>query len=284
MDFSTLSPDPLSLDTDVTPDPISKSEFKSSEESTPPITVFAPLLALGVAACGGGGTTGAPPSPPQGPLVVKPQNDTEAARFLLQAQFSASDDQITALKSQGYEPWLDAEMAKAQSQTGVAWLSSRGYDQVTDQHYYDNTFPGQYMAWQQLLGTNDPVRKRIALAMSEMFVVSLNNLDFSWRSQGIAHYWDQLNANAFGNFRNLLEDITLNPAMGYFLSTRGNQKEDPRTGRRPDENYAREVMQLLTIGLNQLNLDGTPKHVSLPDLTGMRRVTSPHPKSGIHHG
>ncbi len=245
-----------------------------------PISLVAPLLALGVAACGGGGTDAAP-SAPQAPLVVKPQSDAEAARFLLHTQFSVSDEQITALKTQGYEPWLDAEMSKAPSQTGIAWLSSRGFDQVNDQQYYNNTYPGQYMAWQQLLGTNDPVRKRFALALSEMFVVSLNALDFTWRSQGIAHYWDQLNSNAFGNFRTLLEDITLNPAMGFYLSTRGNQSENLRTGRRPDENYAREVMQLFTIGLNQLNPDGTVKRDAqgntLPsyttaDVTNLARV------------
>ena len=65
--------------------------------------------------------------------------------------------------------------------------------------------------------------------------------------------------NAFGNFRQLLEDVTLHPAMGYFLNTKGNRKEDTRTGRVPDENYSREVMQLFTIGLVNLNLDGTSK-------------------------
>ncbi len=145
------------------------------------------------------------------------------------------------------------------TQTGVAWLSSRGYDQVTAENYFDNEYPGDYMAWNQLMNAANGVRKRVALALSEFFVVSLTGLDFSWRSQAIAFYWDQLNSNAFGNYRKLLEDITLNPAMGFFLSTRGNRKEDTRTGRQPDENYAREVMQLLTIGLYQLNNDGTNK-------------------------
>jgi uncharacterized protein (DUF1800 family) len=70
---------------------------------------------------------------------------------------------------------------------------------------------------------------------------------------------DLLTQGAFGNFRQLLEDITLSPAMGVYLNMRGNQKEDANTGRQPDENYAREVLQLFSIGLHQLNLDGTPK-------------------------
>ncbi len=216
-------------------------------------------LPMVLAACGGGGGSSTTAPPAQGPLVVKPQSDAEAARFLLQSQFSAADDEIGAVKSQGYEPWLNAQMDKAPSGTGTAWLALRGYDKVTKDGYYNNYFPGIQMIWQQMLGTSDPVRKRVSFALSEFFVVGFYGLDFSWRSQAIAHHWDQLNSNAFGNFRKLLEDITLNAAMGFFLSTRGNEKENAATGRRPDENYAREVMQLFTIGLNQLNLDGTAK-------------------------
>lgn len=221
--------------------------------------IAASTLPLVLAACGAGGGAAPGPTPPQGPQVVKPQSDAEAARFLLQVQFSASDEEIAALKSQGYEPWLDGQIAKPVGPSGTAWLSSRGYDQITAEGYYNNYYPGIRMTWQQLIGASDPVRKRIGFALSEFFVVGFYGLDFSWRSQGIAHYWDQLNANAFGNFRALLEDMTLNAAMGYYLSTRGNEKENAATGRRPDENYAREVMQLFTIGLNQLNLDGTAK-------------------------
>jgi len=74
----------------------------------------------------------------------------------------------------------------------------------------------------------------------------------------MAQYWDMLVAGVTGNFRKLMEDVTLNPAMGYYLNTRGNQKENAQ-GRQPDENYAREVMQLMTLGLYQLNADGTVK-------------------------
>ena len=104
----------------------------------------------------------------------------------------------------------------------------------------------------------DAARKRFALALSEIFVVSLNGLDFSWRSHAAAHYWDTLNTYAFGNYRDLLGAITLNVAMGYYLNTKGNKKADGR-GSQPDENYAREVMQLFSIGLVELNQDGTPK-------------------------
>jgi hypothetical protein len=88
-------------------------------------------------------------------------------------------------------------------------------------------------------------------------VASLNGVSGNWRSFAMTAYWDTLVANAFGNFRTLLEAVTLNPAMGYYLNTMGNQKAIPATGRQPDENYAREVMQLFTIGLVQLQPDGT---------------------------
>ena len=223
----------------------------------------APAAALLLAACGGGGGGGGGDSggtaPPPVATVLKPQTDAEAARFILQASLSVSTPEIASIRSVGFEPWLDEQMNAPIAQTGVAWLASRGYDQVTSANFFDNEFPGDYMIWNQLLSPANGVRKRVAMALSEFFVVSLTGLDFSWRSQAIAFHWDQLNANALGNFRKMLEDVTLNPAMGYYLSTRGNRKEDTRTGRVPDENYAREVMQLFTIGLVELNIDGTPR-------------------------
>jgi uncharacterized protein (DUF1800 family) len=114
------------------------------------------------------------------------------------------------------------------------------------------------MVWSQLMTAPDAPRKRVALALSEIFVVSLSGLDFSWRSHAAAHYWDTLNTHAFGNYRDLLGALTLNVAMGYYLNTKGNKKANGR-GSQPDENYAREVMQLFTIGLFELNPDGSQR-------------------------
>jgi uncharacterized protein (DUF1800 family) len=98
----------------------------------------------------------------------------------------------------------------------------------------------------------------MALALSEFFVVGITGVStISWSQFVMGHYWDILCKNAFGNYRQLLEDVTLSVAMGEYLNTLGNQKEDAATGRLPDENYAREVMQLFTIGLQKLNPDGT---------------------------
>ena len=186
--------------------------------------------------------------------------DEEAARFLLQAQFSASDAEIAVLRNKPYAAWLSEQMAAPAGALGFDWLNQRGYAAINNAtNYYDNTYPGDYMLWNQLMTSIDPLRKRVALALSEIFVVSLSGLDISWRSHAIAAWWDMLSAGAFGNFRNLLQNVTLNPAMGYYLNTKGNLKENVAIGRAPDENYGREVMQLFTLGLYQLNLDGTVK-------------------------
>ena len=143
--------------------------------------------------------------------------------------------------------------------TGWNWLNEQGYGDVQNSaNYYDSSAPGDYMAWSQLITAPDPMRKRMALALSEFFVVSLTGLDFNWRSHAMAHYWDTLAAHALGNYRDLLEAVTLHPAMGAYLNTKGNKKENA-SGRQPDENYAREVMQLFTVGLHQLNADGSAK-------------------------
>ena len=183
--------------------------------------------------------------------------DAEAARFLQQAQFSVHADDIATLRNQGFLAWLDARFTAPLGQTGVAWLNARGHNSITvEQRYFWPQF-GDFMIWNQLLTGPDQMRKRVALALSEFFVVSLSPIDGFYPPYVIAAYWDTLCQHAFGNFRTLLERITLNAAMGFFLNTKGNLKEDAN-GRQPDENFAREVMQLFTIGLHELNPDGTP--------------------------
>ena len=211
-----------------------------------------------------------------------PRSDAEAARFLLQAQAYATTTDIASVRSGTFAAWLSAQFAKPLGPTGWDWLNARGYATIdSTTRYFDNAYPGDYMIWNQLMTAPDALRKRCALALSEFFVVSLSGLDVVWRSHAIAAWWDLLVAHAFGNFRQLLEAVTLNPAMGYYLNTKGNLKEDTAKGRLPDENYAREVMQLFSIGLYQLNLDGTPQtdaqgnrieSYSQADVTNLARV------------
>lgn len=222
--------------------------------------------AAALAACGGGGDDdGAAPFVPvldfstAGYNHLQAGTDAEAARFLQQAQFSSTRAEISAVRSDGFAMWLARQFQQPHRVSGWAWLQGRGYGANDNNRYYFNTYPADFMIWAQLLSAPEMMRKRCALALSEFFVTSMTSAEFTWRSHAYASWWDMLMRNAFGNFRQLLEDVTLHPAMGWFLNTKGNQKENPATGRVPDENYAREVMQLFTIGLVQLNLDGTPR-------------------------
>lgn len=219
-------------------------------------------------ACGGAGGSGTAPFvatpvdgravslPSAGYTYPSPATDEQAARFLQQAQFAATDADISSVRRLGYAPWLQAQMATPYT-TGWDWLEAQGYgDAQNSGHYYDQSYPADYMVWSQLIGASDALRKRLALALSEFFVVSLAGVSATWRSHIMAHYWDTLCQHALGNYRDLLQAITLNVGMGYYLNTKGNLKENS-AGRQPDENYAREVMQLFSIGLVQLNADGT---------------------------
>jgi uncharacterized protein (DUF1800 family) len=237
-----------------------------------------------LAACGGGSESSEP-----APLVVVPlpaeqisgfrftsaTSDEEGARFLQQAQFSSTRDEIAAVRSANFPMWLARQYQTPLGPNGWDWLEGQGYGAVDANEHYFSTRPADYMLWNQLLSGPDAMRKRMALALSEFFVSSMSSAEFTWRSHAYAAWWDMLVRNAFGNYRQLLEDVTLHPAMGYFLNTKGNRKEDTRTGRVPDENYSREVMQLFTIGLVNLNLDGSSRGTesyTQDDVTNLARV------------
>ena len=243
-----------------------------------------------LAACGGGGSdsSGAAASQPSGAGSLAPlastataagyvypsaKTDAEAARFLLQSQAFATDADMAAVRSQGYLPWLAAQFDAPAAQTGWSWINSKPAS-GTDSAAFD------HMIWAQLMASPDGLRKRLALALSEIFVVSGTDIGSSWPHHMMAQYWDTLVAGVTSSFRGLLEAITLNPAMGYYLNTKGNQKENAQ-GRQPDENYAREVMQLMTIGLYQLDAKGNVKlaadgskldSYSQDDVTNLARV------------
>jgi uncharacterized protein (DUF1800 family) len=250
-----------------TTEPAVTDTSRSDTSAFAPAALTALTAAL-LAACGGGGGGGTSTAGGSGQIPAAPgfnnfpkaSNDAEAARFLQQAQFSSTTSEIAGVKQGDYVAWLQKEFAKPIDQTAWDWMESRGYGVEADaaKYVYNNEI-GEYAVWKQLMSAPDAMRKRVALALSEFFVVSFQSMEIDWRGYTIAAYWDILNKYAFGNFRNLLEEVTLSPAMGHYLNTRGNQKEDPTKGRVPDENYAREVMQLFTIGLNELNLDGTVK-------------------------
>jgi uncharacterized protein (DUF1800 family) len=212
----------------------------------------AAAAALALAACGGGGGGGGDSLTTSGSSVTAVQ----ASRFLTQAGFAATDAGISELQAAGYDRWLTQAFSTPNSSSGWQWLVANGY--YTDSYHYSNS-PMDYMIWCRLISASDPLRTRVALALSEHFVVSASGMNTEWPAFAMAAYWDVLCENAFGNFRQLLDVVTLSPVMGTYLNMRGNLKEDAATGRLPNENYAREIMQLFTIGLQALNQDGTVK-------------------------
>jgi uncharacterized protein (DUF1800 family) len=222
---------------------------------------------LALSACGGGGSGGASPGVPLsagggptsggGTTPGAPSITSEqAARFLVQAAFAATDAQIARVQTLGYSAWIDEQFAMPRTLSHWDWMDAKGYQVVAN---VDNFAGFENSLWRKLIASPDALRQRMTLALSEIFVVSVLGLPVSWRGFLAAGYVDMLEANAFGTYRQLLQDVTLSPAMGVYLNTRGNQKANPATGRVPDENYAREVMQLFSIGLLELETDGTLK-------------------------
>ncbi|MBT8442210.1 MAG: DUF1800 domain-containing protein [Gammaproteobacteria bacterium] len=209
--------------------------------------LFGGLTAVILAGCGGSsGSGGTPPPAPPPPGI----SEAEAVRFLRQASFGPTEQDVAAVIAMGYADWIDAQIATpATSQ--VAILNRLGTVDDEDGHN------DRVEAWLEsaLIGP-DQLRQRVAFALSEIMVVSQQSGLFA-QPYGTANYYDLLLTSAFGNFRQLMEDVTLSPAMGVYLSMLGNQKPNPAFNIRPDENYARELMQLFTIGLVELNQDGT---------------------------
>jgi uncharacterized protein (DUF1800 family) len=199
----------------------------------------------------------------------------DAARFLAQASYGPTAADIARVSASGPAVWLDEQFAQPQQlhrqymDTMAANLAANG-STVTPSHFRESY-------WQQAINGPDQLRQRAAFALSQIFVVSFVEPSLTARPRGVASYYDMLGERAFGNFRDLLEGVTLHPMMGVYLSTLRNQKEDPVTGRNADQNYAREVMQLFTIGLHELNADGTAKPgpvdtYSDADIEGLAKV------------
>jgi uncharacterized protein (DUF1800 family) len=175
----------------------------------------------------------------------------DAARFLDQATFGPNTSLIAHVQAIGFAGFLDEQFA----------LPASGYPNLplqpttvpatcTGTCVRDNysMYPLQVRFFQNALGGQDQLRQRVAFALQQILVASgLTIAQPSW----MAPYLQTFDKDAFGNFRQLLQDITLNPAMGAYLNMAGNTKGAP------NENYAREVLQLFTIGLVELNTDGS---------------------------
>jgi uncharacterized protein (DUF1800 family) len=214
------------------------------------IGIVASLL-LGVAGCGGG-DGGGPTTPPPPPSPA-PVTKAEAYQFLNQGSFGATEPEAERVISMRQAAWIEEQMQKPVS-LQLPYLQSLPPPQFAFELHEDRVD----IWFRNALYGDDQLRQRVAFALSEIMVVSqlgaLGNLPYA-----VADYYDVLARNAFGNYRELLEEVTLHPAMGVYLSMLGNEKPNPTLNIRPDENYAREVMQLFSIGLVELNIDGTER-------------------------
>jgi uncharacterized protein (DUF1800 family) len=229
----------------------------------------------------GGGSEAIPTAGGGARAAGGPNNLREAARFLAQATFGPAPDATELLFKVGYDAWLNNQFSLPALSHRAYWEAANAAailaDPLNGRAYQDEFFES---FWKQALTGDNQLRQRVAFALSQIFVVSMVDSTVGNQPRESAAWYDMLNERAFGTYRDLLEAVTLHPIMGAYLNMRGNQKADATSGRVPDENYAREVMQLFSIGVVKLNLDGTqvlvggkPVETYTPaDISGIARV------------
>ena len=228
----------------------------SSDSGTPNAPLTSPTTTTSSAS-----TTSTTPSSSttsSSPSVVVSTTENDAARFLTQATFGPTLDEIEDVAQNGLEAWLDAQINAPMSSHRAKTLAIFNADQNARDNNADSPWGGhRYGAWMDIaIHGQDQLRQRVAFALSQLFVVSDKSI-LDGQQLDVAGYYDGLALHAFGNYRDLLEYVTLSPVMGVYLNMLGNEKPDLANNIRPDENYAREVMQLFTIGLDELNIDGS---------------------------
>ena len=212
-------------------------------------------------ACGSGGE----PAPAGGEPPAGEVSRDEAARVLAQGAFGGTAEEIEAVRSLGRAGWLAQQFALPRSSGHVEWMRANGYAAVdaTGQPIDKNSDRAgvERSVWRKLISSPDVLRQRVVLALSEIFVISIIPVVLPWRGFASAAFVDLFETHAFGNYRDLLRAVSTNPAMGRYLTFLNNEKADAATGSAPDENYARELIQLFTLGTLKLQPNGQPVRV-----------------------
>lgn len=212
------------------------------------------LAACGNDGGGSGGATSSTPTPTPSPTPTPaPIAAAQASRFLQQATFGATKSDIALVQSLGFDGWITDQVSKPRT-THWDWLVANGYSASS---FTNNTNGFDNTVWRQMISEPGQLRQRVGMALAEIMVVGIDGIQLTWKQFAAAAWLDVLLDNAFGNFRTLLDRITTNAAMASFLTFLGNRKANTTTGSVPDENYARELMQLFTLGLYRLNPDGS---------------------------
>ncbi len=191
-----------------------------------------------------------PPTPPA--WTDDSADPNGAVRFLTQATFGASSNDIVAVQSLGYDGWINNQFSLPVTHALPTVFANRNPDPSNPWPSSDwfNTW------WQNAVTAPDQLRQRVAFALSEIMVASEAGT-LQDHADALGYYYDILLDNSFGNFRALLKSVTLSPAMGVYLNMQGNTKGNIITGTHANENYAREINQLFSIGLNRMWPDGS---------------------------
>lgn len=231
----------------------------AADQSDPSLTTS---MAITVNVIGTSTVSVAPPPPSVANVATRAANKADAARFLQRATFGPHTASVAKLMQQTYSDWIDDQMNVAQTRylDGVdSVLREHGLFNITDgRRQFDRQQIRSDVFWKIAFNAPDQLRQRVAFALGQILVVSDKDAGLDNRVRGIANYHDLLASEAFGNYRSLLGKVTLNPMMGDFLSMRRNEKPDIENNIQSDENYAREMMQLFTLGLSQLQSNGQP--------------------------
>jgi len=248
--------DALELPIEVADDPTPVEPARSRLAGGAAPIALAATTAL--AACSGSGGGSSPiavaptPSPSPTPTPA-PIGAAQASRFLQQATFGATKAEIAQVQSLGFDGWITDQVNRPRT-AHWDWMVASGYNVAAN---INNTTGFDNSVWRQIITEPGQLRQRVGMALSEMMVVGIDGINLNWKQFAAAAWLDVLLDNAFGNFRTLMERITYNAAMGSYLTFLNNRKANAATGSVPDENYARELMQLFTLGLYRLNMDGT---------------------------
>jgi len=235
-----------------------------------PLLAATTLTALLLAGCGGGKDDSTSSSAASAEsraraltartasLADAPASRSEAARFLTQATFGPSSADIDSLMALGYGAWIDRQFTLPATSHRSYWEARDAAIRAVDPNSSASQDQVWESFWKQAATGEDQLRLRVAYALSQIFVISALDGNVGNQPRAMAAWLDTLGNQAFGNYRTALENVALHPLMGFYLSHIRNQKADATTGRIPDQNFARESMQLFAIGVLKLNPDGTP--------------------------
>lgn len=207
--------------------------------------------------------------------TLEPPTDdvVNAISFLNQATFGTTQNELQALLrlddeiDVAFEKWIDQQLSM-DGTDNIFDMQLANYPADPNFVRNNDTFVDQWFL--NAVEAPDQLRQRVAWALSQIFVVSVRGAGLHRRPFGVGDYYDLLIRDGLGSYRELLEKVTLHPSMGQYLSMAGNQRANEEGTISPDENYAREVMQLFSVGLVQLNIDGTP--ITAPSSSGQDQI------------